>query len=470
MSKMTSNRVVAKSFSWYEPKLGYCVFIGYFILALTTFTLLKPFLDLLPISNLQLSMGTGLNKLVIEDTNSSQPSSGELIILKQERKPICNVSNPKFDFCDIEGDVRIHGSNSSTILFAASSQMGTLEGDESWFIKPHPRKYDRNAMKFIKEFSVKAIVDHEEAPPCTVNHNVPAIVFSIGGYSDNQFHSFSDLLIPLFTVSAQFHGEVQFLVANFEKDWIIKFQAVLEQLSKYEIIDIDTDDKVRCFPRMIVGLKFYKDLKIDPLTASNGYSMKMFRKLLRKAYSLKKSTAIKIGPHTQEKPKLLIISRKGSRSFMNVDEIAEMAKSLGLEVVVSEATKNLNEFSLVLNSCDVMLGVHGAGLTNFVFLPTNAIVIQVLPWGGFEWVGSNCYGKQPTLEMDLRYLEYKIKVEESSLLQQYPLDHPVIKDPSSVTNHSWGLFKSVYMDKQNVKINVGRFRATLLEALDLLHY
>ncbi|XP_043715685.1 alpha-1,3-arabinosyltransferase XAT3-like isoform X1 [Telopea speciosissima] len=478
MSKMASNRsVIAKRFSWYEQKIGNWVILFYFILALSSVTLLKPYLDPLPISNLRLSMATqDLTKLVIEDTDSSQKlnlsnsqssvSSGE-VILKQERKPICNVSDPRFDICDIEGDVRIHG-NSSSIFIASSSQMDALEGNKSWLIKPHPRKGDPNAMRFIREFSVKAIVGQEEAPPCSVYHSVPAVVFSHGGYSRNLFHSFSDVLIPVFETSAQFQGEVQFLVTNFEKHLIIKFQAILKQLSNYEIIDIDSDDQVHCYPRMIVGVKFYKDLKIDPFI-SNGYSMKMFRQLLINAYSLKKFTAIKISPDTQEKPRLLILSRKGSRSFMNVDEIAEMAKSLGFEVVVSEGMKNMEEFSHVVNSCDVMLGVHGAGLTNMVFLPTNAILIQVLPWGGFDWVASNCYG-QPPLGMDLRYLIYKIKEEESSLLQKYTLDDPVIKDPTSIHKHNWNQFQSVYMDKQNVKIDVGRFRATLLEALELLHH
>ncbi|XP_042491171.1 alpha-1,3-arabinosyltransferase XAT3-like isoform X2 [Macadamia integrifolia] len=473
---MTNHREIAKRFSWYEQKLGYWIILGYFILALSSFTILKPYLDpALPISNLRFSMGSGLTKL-IEDTShfqklnlsSSQPSGGKGI-LNQGRKPMCNFSDRIFDFCDVEGDVRIHGK--SYTIFAASSQRSALEGNESWFIKPYPRKSDQAAMRFVKGFSVKAIVgDHEETPSCTVNHNVPAIVFSAGGYSGNHFHSFSDIIVPLFATAAQFHGEVQFLVTNLANYWKIKFQAILEQLSKYEIINIDhTDDKVHCFPRMIVGLKYYKELRVDPLTSSNGYSIKMFRQLITNAYSLKKSTTIKIGPQTQEKPRLLIIARKRSRSFMNVDEIAEMAKSLGFEVVVSEGMKNLYEFSHVVNSCDVMLGVHGAGLTNLVFLPTNAILIQVLPWGGFEWLASNSFGKA-ALEMDLRYMEYKVKVEESSLLQEYPLDHPVIKDPRSVHKHNFVLFKAVYLNKQNVKIDVGRFRATLLEALDLLHF
>ncbi|KAJ4973770.1 hypothetical protein NE237_006944 [Protea cynaroides] len=400
-----------------------------------------------------------------QSTSSSQSSVGD-ITLKRVRKPICDVLNPSFDFCDAEGDVRIHGISSR--VYAFPSQMDDLAGNESWTIKPYARKRDKTAMGNTKEILVKAIGPHEEAPSCTLNHSVPAIIFSTGGYAGNHFHSFSDIIIPLFVASAQFQGEVQFVVTDFQKYWIEKFQAILKQLSKYEIINIDNyDQTVHCFPRVIVGLQRYQDMKIDPSMASKGYSMKEFRELLRKAYSLKKLNAIKIS-HPKP-PRLLIVSRKWSRTFKNVDEIVEMAKSLGFEVVVSEASMNMYKFSQVVNSCDVMMGVHGAGLTNFVFLPTNAILIQVLPWGGFQWLASTYFGK-PSKDMDIRYLEYKIKEEESSLLQQYPLDHPVFMDPASVSKHDWGLFKSVYLDKQNVKLDVGRFRPTLLEALELLHH
>ncbi|XP_043693906.1 alpha-1,3-arabinosyltransferase XAT3-like [Telopea speciosissima] len=435
---MKSNRIFAKSFSRYEhKKFRYWAIIVLFIFSLSFFTLLRTSFGPLPIF------------------------SGELVI---ERKQICNVSDPKFDYCDVEGDIRIRGRSSK--IFDVSSQMFDMVGNESWTIKPYPRKNDHFMMGFIKEFKVNAIVGDEEAPPCNLNHSVPAIVFSVGGYaSGNHWHAFTDTLIPLFEVSAQFHGEVQFLITDIEQHWITKYQAILKQLSRYEIINIDINDKVHCFPRMIVGLKYYKDFRIDPLTASKGYSVKEFRKLIREAYSLKRSDAINI-LQTQEKPRLLILTRNESRAIMNVDEIIELAKNMDFEVVVSDAMASLNNFSHVVNSCDVMMGVHGAGLTNLAFLPNNAVVIQVLPWGAFEWLASHCFGK-PALEMDLRYMEYKIKEEESSLIEQYPLDDPVFKESHLNKEADWELFKSVYL-KQNVKIDVGRFKATLSKALELL--
>jgi hypothetical protein len=147
-----------------------------------------------------------------------------------------------------------------------------------------------------------------------------------------------------------------------------------------------------------------------------------------------------------------------------------MAKGLGFKVIVMEAGRNMGNIADVVNSCDVLMGVHGAGLTNIIFLPENAIFIQVVPCGGMqvEWLATNDFAK-PSEDMKIKYLEYKITLEESTLKQQYPLDHMIIKDPSSIVKQGWETFRSVYFDKQNVKLDVNRFRPTLQKAFELLH-
>ncbi|KAI3910479.1 hypothetical protein MKX01_034873 [Papaver californicum] len=147
-----------------------------------------------------------------------------------------------------------------------------------------------------------------------------------------------------------------------------------------------------------------------------------------------------------------------------------MARSLGYEVIVADPRSGMNysRFAEVVSTCDVMLGVHGAGLTNIVFLPINAILIQIVPLGGLEWACRTDFG-EPATDMKLRYLEYKISEKESSLIEQYPSDHAVFRDPRSITKQGWNALKDIYLDKQDVHIDVHRFRPTLLKALQLLH-
>lgn len=376
------------------------------------------------------------------------------------------MEEPRTEYCDINMDVMVHGK-SSTVLFV-SYQMDIWGRNSSQIIRPYARKEDKTAMSHVKKWSIKSIQENKANLKCTKNHSVPGILFSLGGYVGNNFHDFTDVVIPLFITSRQYNGEVEFLISDKRPWWIEKFKRVLKGLSNFEFIDIDSENKNHCFPSSIVGLKRHpKELTIDPL--KHKYSMREFREFLRETYSLKRDKAIKIEQSLRRKrPRLLIITRKRTRAFKNVGEISKLATSLGFKVIVAEADMHLSKFAEIVNSCDVLLGVHGAGLTNIVFLPENAILIQVLPIGGFEWLGTSDFG-EPSKDMNLKYLDYQISKNESTLIDQYPLDHLVFTDPYSISKQGWGAFKALYLDKQNVKLNVNRFRPTLVRALELLH-
>lgn len=374
------------------------------------------------------------------------------------------------DFCDIDKNVRIHGESSS--VFFASTDMNVIsEGKTTWKIKPYARKDDEIAMSKTREWSIEAEKNPQKLPQCTKNHSVPAILFSNGGYAGNHFHDFTDVIIPLFITARKFNGEVQFLITDKESWWVFKYKALLSKLSNYDIISIDKETQIHCFPQAIVGLKRDPhELRINP--KKHSYSMKDFKEFLRSSYSLKRAIAIENkggrGRKKKQKPQLLIVTRSKSRSFTNTVEISKMAKKLGFKVLVVEPDINLKKVAEIVNSCDVMMGVHGAGLTNIVFLPEKAVFIQIVPFGGGDWVSSNFFG-EPSKDMDLKYLEYKMSLEESTLIQQYPKEDVVLRDPKTIEKQGWSTFKSIYFDNQNVNLDINRFRPTLLKALELLH-
>lgn len=359
-------------------------------------------------------------------------------------------------------NVRIDGN--SALVFAVSSH--TM--NRSWSIKPYGRKDDSNAMNYVRKWSIKSVKGNQDIPECTRTHNVPAVLFSTGGYVGNHFHDFTDVLIPLYITSRQYNGQVHLLVSDRRPWWISKFQHVIRRLSKYDVIDIDKEQQLHCFPSAIIGLKRHpKELSIDPLRHS--YSMRDFTKFLRSTYSLKRAEAIRTIHGQQKTPRLLIVLRRRTRTFTNVEEITKMASGMGYEVIASDADMSLREFADLVNSCDVLMGVHGAGLTNMVFLPENAVVIQILGIGISKGMGKDTFG-EPAKGMRLEYLEYEIVKEESSLIKQYPPDHAVFTDPSSIRKQGWVAFGSVYLDNQNITLDVNRFRPTLLKALKLLHH
>jgi hypothetical protein len=114
-----------------------------------------------------------------------------------------------------------------------------------------------------------------------------------------------------------------------------------------------------------------------------------------------------------------------------------------------------------------MLAVHGSGLTNLVFLPMNAVVVQVVPLGRMEALAMDEYGVPPR-DMNMRYLQYNITAEESTLSELYPRGHPVFLNPGPIHDQSWSLVKEIYLGKQDVRLDIARFRPVLQKALDLL--
>ncbi|QHO05772.1 uncharacterized protein DS421_14g448940 [Arachis hypogaea] len=143
--------------------------------------------------------------------------------------------------------------------------------------------------------------------------------------------------------------------------------------------------------------------------------MKDFRSFLRDSYSLKRVNAIKLreegedenNKNKNQQPRLLILSRRRTRSFTNTAEIAKMARSMGFD----EAHRNGSWWKHVkLCKC---------------------VLIQVVPHGGFQWLTKYDF-ELPSKDMGLK-------------------------------------FKSVHLEQQNVMLDLNRFRPTLLQkALELL--
>ncbi|XP_057851706.2 xylan glycosyltransferase MUCI21-like [Cryptomeria japonica] len=168
-----------------------------------------------------------------------------------------------------------------------------------------------------------------------------------------------------------------------------------------------------------------------------------------------------------EKPKLVIISRGKSRRMMNQKEIVKLAEKIGFEVEILNPKRNTEmvEMFRALNSCDVMVGVHGAAMTHLLFMIPGSVFIQIVPFGT-DWASATYYG-EPGTKLGLTYIEYKILPEESSLFAEYGRNDPVLRDPDSVNRKGWGETKRVYLEGQNVNPSLKRFNKTLLSAYSI---
>jgi hypothetical protein len=119
------------------------------------------------------------------------------------------------------------------------------------------------------------------APPCTATYTVSAV------------------LVPPSVALRRYDGDVQFLISNIIRpQWLRKYRALLRRLSKYEFVDVDGDEHVRCFPRVTIGLRIDKEFSIVPELSSGGRRLSMadFTSFLRETYALPRGDADPPGP------------------------------------------------------------------------------------------------------------------------------------------------------------------------------
>ncbi|RLM92193.1 uncharacterized protein C2845_PM08G06440 [Panicum miliaceum] len=284
----------------------------------------------------------------------------------REWKPLCDVtSNHRIDWCELDGDVRVLGANASVTLVAPPGADGRTFREESWRVKPYPRKADPNAMRNVRVVTVRS-VPAAGAPACTDRHDVPALVFSDRGYTGNYFHAYTDVVLPLFLTARQYGGEVLLLATDLQAWWVGKYAPVFRSLSNYEPVDLGRDPRVHCFRRVQVGLTSHDDFSIDPRRAPNGYSMLDFTAFLRDAVPV----APRPGQGQGRRPRLLVIARARNRRFLNVEEIARGARRVGFEVVVSEGGHEVLSKSK---------GCYGLPLTNPPSITSGQTMTATLP-------------------------------------------------------------------------------------------
>ena len=331
-------------------------------------------------------------------------------------KPICDLSDPRYDICEISGDARAIGANRTVLYVPLVEQRGT-DGPE-WAIKDQSRKN----LGDIIEVNVKTLSSAQSlvAPECTSRHAVPAAVFAMNVIIGNPWHDLSNVLIPLFITTRAYDGEVQFLVTELQPWFVDKYRLILTNLSRYDIIDFNKDACVRCYPHIIVGLRSHGDLDIDPTRTPHNYTLLDFCLYIREVFSLppesrgtpykeasKKNAANENGTVTEKpKPRLLLINRGESRKFVNLPEVSAAVEAAGFELLGMEPTRDMGmeEFARAVDSCDVLMGVHGAALTNFFFLRTNAVLLQVVG-SGLEREALHYYGNQAKAVM-VQHIQY----------------------------------------------------------------
>jgi hypothetical protein len=87
------------------------------------------------------------------------------------------------------------------------------------------------------------------------------------------------------------------------------------------------------------------------------------------------------------------------RRVANEDEVEDVLKELGFEILIPEAL-SFNDQVAIFCKADFLISIHGAGLTNMLFMKENSNVIELLPFrnglfdfrpNSFSFKHDNCY-------------------------------------------------------------------------------
>lgn len=400
----------------------------------------------------------------------------------------CDRRSRRSDTCVMKGDVRTHAASSSLILYSnglvdsvsalsdggAADEAEVLQHEK---IRPYTRKWEANVMNTIDELDLIVKRGSGIHHRCDVQHDFPAVFFSTGGYTGNLYHEFNDGILPLYITSQHMNKKVVFVILEYHNWWITKYGDILSQLSDFPPIDFSKDKRIHCFPEAILGLRIHDELSVNPALMRGNKTISDFHNLLDRAYwprindliQDEEREAAELAIQKQDlaglaRPKLVIVARNGSRAITNQDSLVKLAEAIGftVEVLWPERTTELAKTYRALNSSDVMVGVHGAAMTQLLFMRPGSVFIQVIPLGT-DWAAETYYD-EPARKLGLSCISYKILPKESSLYQDYSKDDPILMDPSSVNEKGWEFTKKIYLDRQTVRLDLRRFQKRLLRA------
>lgn len=102
-----------------------------------------------------------------------------------------------------------------------------------------------------------------------------------------------------------------------------------------------------------------------------------------------------------KKPKVYIIERKSGnpgRNITNLKTITDLLEILKCEII-SSPNKTFEEMSFkeqvnIMSNVDILIGGHGGGLTNGIFLRDNSATIEIYPWhlldAGYSGLNIKC--------------------------------------------------------------------------------
>lgn len=189
------------------------------------------------------------------------------------------------------------------------------------------------------------------------------------------------------------HINHPFPVGIIHQPYINYFHFTIESLTRWIILKNQHPDIKVLIPKELLKVKYIYDLvqllKIDYIEINESHDLNV--------YQLKLPTIVRwAGNHdaqilaqlrnlvlknipgdiNSESVKKIFIVRSGRRKIMNLDVLKKVLITFGIHFIDFDGVTVLEQIRL-MKECNLLIGQHGAGLTNMLFLPSNATVIEL---------------------------------------------------------------------------------------------
>lgn len=181
------------------------------------------------------------------------------------------------------------------------------------------------------------------------------------------FHSLNNLMIPALEVIEEFDNRTLHFVLDHS------FPKENKDNYDYMLLDLLEDKKVNYTK---INNEDYDYVNAKNFIAINGGGLETGIPLLYNYFINKYKIA-----ETEPTRKLYVSRKKINREEKRIDDenaVENVFIKHGFEIIYSEDIPTFKEQFELFNSCSVLAGLTGAGLTNLLFMQKNQVVIEII--------------------------------------------------------------------------------------------
>jgi len=314
-------------------------------------------------------------------TRSSKEESLTSSIFCTSHLQACKANNIMMDFSGLETRVRRENLRYSTDIFRPGQLVVSGCDLNTSFLMDHA-----TASFPLQSWGpeLRHLVEKEEGMQCDETIDTPTLMVKLDATS-NMYHHFCDFF-NIF-ISLNLNNSVvpeptgrQVLILD-NHPYHSSFRPAWKSVTDLPLLNLNSVAGKRiCFkdlllpllPRMVYGL-YYGTPLIPGCHSSSMFS----------AFSAWFSSALGLGlpsPNPQSPLQLTLLSRATKyRQILNEQEIVKALSDEGYQVTVAKFTPLVpfQEQLETIRNTDILVGIHGAGLTHLLFLPDWAHVLEL---------------------------------------------------------------------------------------------